>query len=71
MALPASAPTLTDGVVTLRAHTSADLDGLVAMGRDAETVRWTNIPQPYGTANARRWVEETVPTGWRDGTAAR
>jgi [ribosomal protein S5]-alanine N-acetyltransferase len=71
VALPPSAPTLTDGVVTLRAHTAADLDGLVELARDPETARWTNIPQPYGPADAQRWVEETVPAGWRDGTAAR
>lgn len=65
------APTLTDGVVTLRAHTAADLDGLLALARDPETVRWTRIPHPYGPADARRWIEETVPAGWRDGTAAR
>jgi [ribosomal protein S5]-alanine N-acetyltransferase len=69
--LPTSAPTLTDGVVTLRAHAPADLDGLVDLARDAETVRWTNIPQPYGPADARRWVEESVPAGWRDGRALR
>jgi ribosomal-protein-alanine N-acetyltransferase len=71
VSLPTSAPTLTDGVVTLRAHAVADIDGLVALARDPETVRWTNIPRPYGPADARRWVEETVPAGWRDGTAMR
>lgn len=71
MPLSTSAPTLTDGVVTLRAHVTADIDGLVALARDAETVRWTNIPRPYGPADARRWAEEMVPAGWRDGTAAR
>jgi RimJ/RimL family protein N-acetyltransferase len=65
------APTLTDGVVTLRAHTAADLDGLLAFARDPETARWTRVPRPYGPADARRWIEETVPAGWRDGTAAR
>ncbi len=69
--LPASAPTLTDGVVTLRAHTAADLDGLLTLARDPETARWTNIPQPYEPADAQRWIEETVPAGWRGGTAAR
>jgi RimJ/RimL family protein N-acetyltransferase len=58
-------------VVTLRAHTAADLDGLLAFARDPETARWTRVPQPYGPADARRWIEETVPAGWRDGTAAR
>lgn len=71
MPLPVSAPTLTDGVVTLRAHTPADVDGLVALAVDPETRRWTSIPHPYGPADARRWIEHTVPAGWRDGTAAR
>jgi RimJ/RimL family protein N-acetyltransferase len=69
--LPTSAPTLTDGVITLRAHTPADLDGLVELARDPETIRWTSIPEPYGPADARRWIEGTVPAGWRDGTVAR
>jgi len=65
------APTLTDGVVTLRPHTAADLDALVDLARDPETIRWTSIPDPYGPADARTWIEVNVPTGWRDGTAAR
>jgi [ribosomal protein S5]-alanine N-acetyltransferase len=69
--VPPSAPTLTDGVVTLRPHAPADLDGVLAMARDPETVRWTRIPQPYGHAEARQWIEQTVPAGWRDGTAFR
>lgn len=65
------APTLTDGVVTLRAHTADDVAGLVAYARDPETARWTRVPRPYGPAEARRWIERTVPAGWRDGTVAR
>lgn len=64
-------PVLTDGVVTLRAHTPADVDGLVSMATDPETVRWTRIPVPYERADARRWVQETAPAGWRAGTAFR
>jgi [ribosomal protein S5]-alanine N-acetyltransferase len=71
VAVPRSAPTLTDGVVTLRAHRPDDLDGLVAMGRDPETARWTRVPRPYGAEDARRWVAETAPAGWRDRTAWR
>jgi RimJ/RimL family protein N-acetyltransferase len=69
--VPTCAPTLTDGAVTLRAHTPADLDGLLEMARDPETVRWTSIPRPYGEADARRWIEETAPAGWREGRACR
>ncbi|MFC5233608.1 GNAT family N-acetyltransferase [Pseudonocardia zijingensis] len=71
MPLPAFAPTLTDGVVTLRAHGPSDVDGLLTLAADTETRRWTAIPQPYGPAEARRWIENTVPAGWRDGTVAR
>ena len=37
----ATAPTRTDGVVTLRAFRAADVDEIVAMGRDPESVRYT------------------------------
>lgn len=58
-------------MVNLRAHTSTDLDALVALARDPQTIRWTSIPDPYGPADARRWIEVTVPAGWRDGSVAR
>ncbi|TQM13573.1 RimJ/RimL family protein N-acetyltransferase [Pseudonocardia kunmingensis] len=69
--LPTSAPTLTDGVVTLRAHTPDDAEGVLAMARDPETVRWTSIPVPYGPGHARRWIEEKAPHDWRTGAAFR
>lgn len=64
-------PVLTDGVVTLRAHTPDDVDGLVAMGSDLETVRWTGVPVPYDRRRAAHWVHEQAPAGWRDGSAFR
>ncbi len=64
-------PELSDGVVTLRAHTPADVDGLIAMATDLETVRWTSVPVPYDHRPAERWVHEDVPAGWRDGSAFR
>ena len=57
--------------MTLRAHTSADVDGLVAMATDLETVRRTSVPVPFGRRHAQRWVDETVPAGWRDRSAFR
>ena len=45
-------PELSDGVVTLRAHGPADVDGLVAMATDLETVRWTSVPVPYDRRHA-------------------
>jgi ribosomal-protein-alanine N-acetyltransferase len=67
--VPTAPPVLTDGVVTLRAHTAADVDELVAMGSDAEMARWTSVPVPYERHRAARLVQEMAPTGWRDGTA--
>ncbi len=65
------APVLSDGVVTLRAHVPSDVDGMVAMGADLETVRWTGIPVPYERRHAEQWIGEAVPAGWRDGTGFR
>lgn len=71
MPVAATVPVLTDGVVTLRAHTAGDLDGLVELATDPETVRWTRIPTPYGRSDAEDWALRVAPAGWRDGTAAR
>lgn len=62
---------LSDGVVTLRGHTAADVDDVLAMATDPETMRWTSTPRPYERADAQRWVHETAPAGWADGTAFR
>lgn len=62
-------PLLSDGIVTLRAHRTQDVDGLVAMGNDPETARWTTVPQPYERHHAQDWVDSTAPGMWRDGTA--
>jgi RimJ/RimL family protein N-acetyltransferase len=67
--VPSDPPVLTDGVVTLRSHTIADIDGLVAMGSDPEMARWTSVPVPYERHHAERWVHEVAPAGWREGTA--
>jgi RimJ/RimL family protein N-acetyltransferase len=64
---PAEAPELGDGVVVLRAHRRSDVDDLVAMGDDPETVRWTTVPQPYGPAEAQGWLD-LVAAGWRKQT---
>ncbi len=55
---PMATPTtpVSDGVVTLRAHRSSDVDEMVTMCRDPETVRYTTVPQPYERRHAQRWV---------------
>lgn len=59
-------PVLTDGVVTLRAHTEADLDLLHEMGTDAESLRWTTIPLDNSREDTRRFVTEVMKLGWEE-----
>lgn len=68
MRFPEDVPVLTDGVVTLRAHTVADLDPVYEMCQDPDMQRWTTIPVPYERRNAEQFVTELIPAGWRDGT---
>src|SRR5689334_8628807 len=54
---PAVAPTLTDGTVTLRPATPADVPAMVEQSQDAETVRWTSVPPGYTEADARAHLQ--------------
>ncbi|MGY2873894.1 RimJ/RimL family protein N-acetyltransferase [Marmoricola sp. URHA0025 HA25] len=60
----ARVPTLTDGVVTLRAHRDADVDAIVEQSRDPLSWRWTKVPDPYDREDARRFVRDVMPGGW-------
>ena len=64
MTYPACVPVLTDGDVTLRAHRESDIDGMVEMARDPGFIRWTSIPDPYGPAQARGFIDDIVGPGW-------
>jgi RimJ/RimL family protein N-acetyltransferase len=64
-----SAPTLTDGVVSLRAHREDDIEGCFEQCQDPESRRWTTIPVPYTRDDARHFVTEVVSRGWADGTS--
>lgn len=59
-------PELSDGAVRLRARKLDDVDAMVQMCRDPESVRWTTVPSPYSRADAQRFVTEISPAGWRD-----
>ena len=63
-----TAPTLTDGTVTLRAHHEGDLERMVEQVLDPESRRWTTVQPPYTRADARQFALEVVPQGWADGT---
>ena len=64
VAYPADVPTLTDGVVTLRAHTVGDVDGVDEQCSDQDSVAWTTVPSPYTHDDALEWVTKIVPEGW-------
>ncbi|MBT2514273.1 GNAT family N-acetyltransferase [Arthrobacter sp. ISL-30] len=61
-------PLLSDGLVTVRAFQESDAAGLVAVCRDEEVRRWTNVPDDYTLDMARRHIHQVVPGWWRDGT---
>ncbi len=61
---PDDVPTLTDGVVTLRAHQASDVDAMVAQSVDPESVRWTRVPVPYTREDAIGYLE-VLAEGWR------
>lgn len=63
------APTLTDGVVTLRAHRPSDVPAVLEQSLDPESQRWTVVPVPYTLADAEEYVGEMVPRGWADGSS--
>lgn len=54
---PSVSPTLTDGTVTLRAVTPADVPAVVEQSRDAETERWTSVPPNYTEENAHAYLQ--------------
>ena len=63
MPFPDSVPTLTDGVVRLRAHSEADVDRIVEQCTDPLSLRWTQVPRDYTPDMAREWVTE-IAQGW-------
>jgi RimJ/RimL family protein N-acetyltransferase len=57
-------PTLTDGVVTLRAHGEDDVERCWEQCQDPLSQAWTTVPIPYSRDDARRFVREAMPGGW-------
>ncbi len=63
-----SAPTLTDGVVTLRAHSAEDVDRVVEQCLDPLSQAWTTVPLGYDRSMGQDFVAEKMPQGWADGS---
>ncbi|HEX5770063.1 MAG TPA: GNAT family N-acetyltransferase [Nocardioidaceae bacterium] len=65
MSFPRDVPTLTDGVVRLRAHTPEDVDALYEQATDSVMLRWTTVPDPSTRETAREFATHVIPDGWR------
>ncbi|WP_164519748.1 GNAT family N-acetyltransferase [Nocardioides ferulae] len=63
---PATAPTLTDGVVTLRPPSLAFARGSYEQCQDPLSQRWTRVPVPYSMADAESYLGEVLPRGWAE-----
>ncbi|MFD3400938.1 GNAT family N-acetyltransferase [Kribbella sp. NPDC058693] len=68
MRFPEDVPVLTDGVVTLRAHTVDDVEPAYRMCQDPVMQQWTTIPVPYLHEHAVNFLTEMIPNGWRTNT---
>lgn len=53
-------PTLTDGVVTLRAHRDADLARIVEQCTDPDSQAYLPLPCPYGPAQAQEFLDQVA-----------
>lgn len=60
-------PTLTDGVVTLRAPIASDVLGSYEQCQDPLTQQWTTIPVPYTLDDANIYMYHFIPRGWETG----
>lgn len=67
---PAGVSVLTDGQVRLRAHRAEDIPAIVEQCTDPESVRFTTVPRPYGTTQARDFLD-LVGAAWADPTGHR
>jgi RimJ/RimL family protein N-acetyltransferase len=57
-------PTLTDGVVTLRAHREDDVERCWEQCQDPVSQEWTTVPIPYSRDDAKQFVRGAMPGGW-------
>jgi RimJ/RimL family protein N-acetyltransferase len=64
---PLSVPVLSDGVVTLRAHTPADIEDMLEMARDPVMVANTAVPDPNTREDSENYAFTIVRGGWDAG----
>ncbi|MEW2034419.1 GNAT family N-acetyltransferase [Streptomyces roseifaciens] len=59
---------LTTDRLLLRPFAPADADAVHTACQDPDIPRYTSVPSPYTPEDARTFIEETCPAGWRDDT---
>ena len=59
-----TAPTLTDGPVTLRHPQESDVQGSWEQCQDPLSQQWTTVPIPYSHDDARDFMLGFVPGAW-------
>lgn len=66
MRFPDDVPALTDGAVSLRAHTAGDVEGVYEQCIDPVSRRWTTVPVPYTRQDAADFVARRA-AAWEQG----
>ena len=61
---PLSVPVLSDGVVTLRAHTPTDIDDMLEMAQGPVMVANTAVPDPNTREDSENYAFTVVRGGW-------
>ena len=49
---------ISDGEIRLRLHADSDVPAIIAACQDPEIPRWTRVPEPYGEADAKGWLDQ-------------
>lgn len=66
MPFPQTVPRLTEGAVTLRAHTPSDAGPALEQCLDPLSRQWTTVPLDYTYRDAQEFVSVVMPAGWDD-----
>ncbi|WP_166509672.1 GNAT family N-acetyltransferase [Blastococcus sp. TF02-8] len=62
-------PVLSGGRVRLRPWRAEDVPAVLDACQDPEIQRWTQVPVPYGPADAEAFVSVVAPRTWAEGGA--
>ncbi|MEK8229156.1 hypothetical protein NKG05_29375 [Oerskovia sp. M15] len=55
--------------VHLSIPTAADVERVTGLCQGQDIAEWTVVPSPYSREDGATYIEQVVPTGWRDDRA--